>query len=101
LELQQELSEAENNNDHVKANKIQQEYDALLNYLSKSLGLQGKVRHTNNPVEKARTAVTWRIRKAIQKIEQSHPALGKHFAVSVKTGTFCTYNPERPTSWQV
>ncbi|HEX8677297.1 MAG TPA: hypothetical protein VF700_08755 [Segetibacter sp.] len=101
LELQHELQEAEANNDPVRANKIQQEYDQLLDYLSKSLGLQGKIRHTNNPVEKARTAVTWRIRKAIQKIERSHAQLGKHLAVSVKTGTFCTYNPEKAISWQV
>lgn len=100
LELQAELSEAEASNDLERAVVVQKQYDDLLGHLSKGLGLQGKIRQTNNGVEKARLAVTWRIRKAIQTIEKAHPALGRHLKVSVKTGTFCTYNPEKILHWQ-
>jgi hypothetical protein len=48
-----------------------------------------------DPVEKARTAVTRRIRSAVKKIGEAHPELGRHFEVSVRTGTFCAYTPDR------
>jgi len=51
--------------------------------------------------EKARMAVTWRIRHAIRKIEAAHPELGRHLANSLRTGTFCTDRPERPVAWQL
>ena len=42
-------------------------------------------------------AVTWRIRNAIKKIASAHPRLGRHLENSVRTGTFCVYEPETPT----
>ncbi|MGC9353648.1 MAG: tetratricopeptide repeat protein [Mariniphaga sp.] len=98
-EIQQELQEAEANNDIAVSLKLQEEYEKLLNHLSSSLGIRNKARSTGDPVEKARSAVTWRIRNAIRKIENSHPELGKHLDVSVKTGTFCCYRPEKPIEW--
>lgn len=47
------------------------------------------------------TAVTWRIRHAIRKIEAAHPVLGRHLANSLRTGTFCSYQPERPVAWRL
>jgi len=73
----------------------------LVDQLSKSLGLGGKQRKIPNHVDKARSAVTWRIRSAIKKIRDSHESLGKHFAKSLKTGTFCSYNPEKKIDWEL
>lgn len=47
----------------------------------------------------ARSAVTWRIRAAIRKIDGELPALGRHLRASVRTGMFCAYDPEAPTAW--
>jgi len=99
LEIQQELDEAEMNNDSAVSLRLQEEYDNLLSHLSSSLGLRNKSRNSGNPVEKARSAITWRIRNAIRKIENAHPELGKHLKISLKTGTFCSYKPEKPVTW--
>lgn len=99
--LQKEIEVAENHRDFEKAGALQEEYEELIEHLSNSLALNGKPRKTADSVEKARSAVTWRIRSAISKIEQEHPALGKHLSNSVHTGTFCSYEPERETQWNL
>jgi hypothetical protein len=43
--------------------------------------------------------VTWRIRSAIRKAIAVHPSLGRHLENSVRTGTYCTYAPEKPLDW--
>jgi hypothetical protein len=48
-----------------------------------------------------RKAVTNRVKDTITKIERVHPALGRHLANTVRTGTFCSYVPEGATEWQV
>ena len=98
-ELQIDITEAEQRNDFSQLEKLQDEYDRLIEYLSQSLGLKGKVRETSNPVEKARSAVTWRIRSAIARIESYHPQLGAHLSNAIKTGSFCSYQPDRELTW--
>lgn len=79
--------------------KLQEEYDSLVEHLSQSLGINNKPREIGSSVEKARSAVTWRIRSAIKKINVVHPSLGKHLSKSISTGTFCSYNPEFEFHW--
>jgi len=99
IELQSGIQEAEERSDFVAQEKLQAEYDRLVDHLSKALGLKGKARQTGSTVEKARSAVTWRIRKAIARIEQYHPNLGAHLSNAIKTGTICSYHPEREITW--
>ncbi len=99
IDLQAEIQEAEERNDSAVQEKLQAEYDALIDHLSKALGLKGKTREAGSTVEKARSAVTWRIRKAIARIEQSHPHLGAHLSNAIKTGTICSYQPDREINW--
>ena len=47
--------------------KLQDEYDKLIDHLSSVVGLGGKTRKSNSSVEKARSAITWRIRSSIKK----------------------------------
>lgn len=100
-ELQAEISEAEAMNQIEHISSLREEYEAILDHLSKSMGLSGKSRKVGSTVEKARSAVTWRIRSALKKIEKSHPELGKHLSRSIKTGTYCSYRPERPIDWTI
>jgi hypothetical protein len=86
-------------NHSEKAEALREEYEKLVDHLSQSLGLGGKSRKMDSPVERARTAVTWRIRSAIRKIGEAHPDLGKHLSRSVTTGTFCSYSPEKEYQW--
>jgi hypothetical protein len=101
LELQHEMAAAEQRNDYIQAEKLQEEYDQLIDYLSSSLGLKGKARESGGTVEKARSAITWRIRKAIARIEQHHPPLGAHLSNAIKTGTLCSYQPEKDVDWVI
>lgn len=99
LSLQEDLSLAEVHNDHHRSTVLQKEYDDILDMLSSSLGLNGRTRKSDDPIEKVRSAVTWRIRDSIKKIASIHPALGKHLSNSIKTGVFCSYHPEKNISW--
>ena len=64
-----------------------------------ALGLHGRSRRLGSGAERARSAVTWRIRSAIKKIAMTHPRLGRHLENSLKTGTFCVYQPETVIDW--
>jgi tetratricopeptide (TPR) repeat protein len=99
LELQEEIRWSENNNDLQRTTTLHKEYDDIVDHLTSSLGLKGRIRKSHDTLDKTRSAVTWRIRNAIQKIEKNHPMLGKHLALSIKTGLFCSYNPEKPIHW--
>jgi hypothetical protein len=98
-DLQEEIKQCEDDSNFERAAELQLEYSDLVDHLTTSLGIGGKTRRANDPMDKMRSAVTWRIRNAIQKIEKSHPTLGKHFANSIKTGLFCSYSPEKPVKW--
>ena len=100
-ELLEEIKLCEDHSNFEKAAKLQQEYSDLVDHLTASLGMGGKTRKVNDTTDKIRSAVTWRIRNAIQKIEKTHPSLGKHFAHSIKTGLFCSYSPEKPVKWVI
>ena len=95
------IQEAEFLQQTGQVEKLRQEYDQLLEHLSQSVGLGGRTRKVSGSIEKARTAVTWRIRSAIKKISRVHPALGKHLKISIKTGLVCEYTPEKELNWKV
>lgn len=101
IDLREELEEAEDMNNFELASRLSEEYETLVEHLSKSLGLAGETRKVGSSVEKARSAVTLRIKSTIKKIETVHPHLAKHFSRSLKTGTFCSYEPESEVDWLV
>ena len=98
-ELQLEIDEADAAHDTGRAERAREELDQIVEHLSGALGLGGRARQLGSPAERARSAVTWRIRNAIRKVASVHPRLGRHFENSVRTGTFCVYEPETPTDW--
>lgn len=99
--LQEELAEAEDMNDSGRAARLRAEMDRLIEALSSALGLGGRNRRMGDQAERARSAVTWRIRHAIGRITAAHPDLGRHLKNSVRTGRFCSYRPERPHCWEI
>lgn len=98
-DLKAEISEADNNNDLGRKRKLQQELEEIIEHLSKNLGLGKRRRKLHSPAERARAAVTLRIRNAIKKITGGHPALGRHLSNSIRTGVFCCYTPEEQKNW--
>jgi TolB-like protein len=100
-DLQEELSEAEDRQDLGRAERAREELDRLVEALSSALDLRGRPRRLGSLTERARTAVTWRIRHAVGKIQSLHEPLGRHLSNSVRTGTFCAYRPERAVRWRL
>jgi hypothetical protein len=98
-ELREDIERAEAANDPVRAENAREELDKVTAALASAYGLGGRTRKAGDPAERARSAVTWRIRSAVSKVEAAHPALGAHLRNSVTTGTFCSYRPERPVEW--
>jgi predicted ATPase len=101
VELEEEITEAETNNDPERASRARDERAFLLAELGAAVGLGGRARPVLDPAEKARKAVTWRIRDAINHIEGAHPELGRHLRRSVRTGTFCVYDPAEAIEWRL
>lgn len=101
-ELREELHEARQFNDAARAAKAQEEMDAIAEHFASAIGLGGRDRKTSSEAERARCAVTKRIKQSIQKISEAIPDLGSHLATSIKTGYFCSYNPhpDQPVSWK-
>lgn len=100
-DLEAVIGDAEMANDPHRAERARVELDSLLQYVAESYGLAGRPRPQGDTAERARSAVTARIRSAIRKIEDLHPALGKHLDRSVSTGRFCCYDPAEPTRWSL
>jgi hypothetical protein len=98
-ELQREIDEADAAHDAGSAERAREELDQIVEHLSGALGIGGRPRQLGSAGERARSAVTWRIRNSIRKIAAAHPRLGRHLENSVRTGTFCAYEPEAPVSW--
>jgi hypothetical protein len=101
-ELRKEMEEAERFNDFYRAARAHSEMDAIAGHLAAAIGLGGRNRRASSDTERARSAVTKRIKKAISRIAKVIPTLGRHLAARIKTGYFCSYNPhpDRPVAWK-
>ncbi len=77
------------------------ERTALINELRAATGLHGRPRRLGDNAEKARKAVSARIRDALRKIDQVHPPLAAHLRESISTGSACSYSPAAPVTWDL
>jgi hypothetical protein len=98
-DLSAALDDADTLVDAERSARLHAERDAILAQLTTAYGLGGRPRRAGDPAERARTAVTARIRDAIRRIQTVHPELGRHLSHSVRTGTMCSYDPEPPVRW--
>jgi hypothetical protein len=100
-ELEDERAEAAARGDEAAAARAEDEIDFLTRELASAFGLGGRARRAGDVDERIRKAVTNRIRESVAKIDRVHPALGRHLANAVRTGTYCTYAPETAVEWHV
>jgi tetratricopeptide (TPR) repeat protein len=102
-DLRVEIEAAERFGDHERGARVQAELDALTTELSRAVGLRGHDRRLSAPAERARSSVTKAIRAAIRRITERDTALGQHLDVAIRTGTFCSYQPDarHPIDWRV
>ena len=99
FDLRDELEEAEANADLGRADAARAEMDSIASELAAALGIGGLPRTQADPGERARKAVTQRIRNSLKRLSNVHPELAAHLDRSVRTGRFCSYTPEQPIEW--
>ena len=101
--LREAIDDAEARNDLGRASRARAELDTIASELSRAVGLGGRDRTTATAADRARSAVTLAIRRAIEAIAAAEPALGGHLQAAIRTGQFCSYEPD-PTAglrWRV
>lgn len=101
-DIEEDLDEADRHGDLGRAASLAAERDALVDQLTSAFGLGGRPRQAgSDPDERLRKAVSARVRASVDRIEALNPALGKHLRRSVRTGFWCSYQPEHRTEWRV
>jgi hypothetical protein len=91
-ELESELEAAVRRDDRIAIAIARAEQDIIAGELAAEATGE-------DPVARVRRLVTLRMRREVDRVSQAHPALGRHLRDSVRTGTFCAYEPPAPTSW--
>ena len=98
-ELQLQIQEAESLQQQAFVENARMEYDQLLDHLGKSMAKGGQSRKKGATLDKSRSAVTWRIRSAIKKIEEKDPAFAQYLNKHIQTGNHCAYVPLEMRNW--
>lgn len=99
-ELDADIDEADAHQDPYRAEKARRERDALIDELASATGIRGGSRRLGDEGERARKAVTARIRDAIDRVGRANPALADHLRDAVRTGLWCTYAPAERIRWR-
>jgi hypothetical protein len=100
-DLQSDIDDARAANDLARAERAEDELDALVTSLAQAFGLGGRARQAGSAAERARTAVAYRLRAVLKRLDEVHPELGRHLANAVRSGTWCSYRPETDVAWDV
>jgi hypothetical protein len=99
-ELDGDLAAARTDHDIGRAQQLDAQRTALITELRRATGLAGRPRPLGaSTTERARKAITARLREAIHRIEAVLPELGAHLDRSVITGTTCRYEPAKDLTW--
>jgi hypothetical protein len=101
-ELEADRDAAQAEHDLARAALLDVQRTELLDHLRRVAGVGGRTRTLGTSVtERARKAVTARLRDAIHRISDVLPDLGAHLDRSVLTGTTCRYDPVEGLTWTV
>ena len=102
-ELRPELDAAKEAGDGERAARLEVEIDLIVSELSAAFGLGGRARKEGSVAERARQSVTKAIRDALRRIREEDAVLGEHLTRAVKTGLYCSYDPDpdaAPPTWR-
>lgn len=84
--------------------EIEEEMTQIMETLKASIDKDGKSRNFADIVERNRRSVSKAIDESLNKIKDEKnglPALGRHFDITLKSGTSCSYKPEKPIPWKL
>jgi hypothetical protein len=100
-DLDDDVADAERQDDTERRARAESERAAIIAELRRVTRVGGQSRgFSNHPAERARKAVSGRIRDAIRKLRPDHPELADHLERSILTGNYCRYRTEE-VRWSV
>ena len=97
-EVDDDIEEATAMNDPARRELAERDREYLIAELRSAVGLAGRHRSTGGSAERARTAVTRSVRYALTRLAEHHPVAATHLEQHVRTGTYCSYNPDPMTT---
>ena len=102
-EIEEDIEEAHASGDAAREAQADLERDFLIRELSRAVGLSGRGRRAGDASERARAAVTRAIRQAMARVGEQLPELGEHLDRTIRTGTYCSYQPDPrvPADWDL
>lgn len=102
-EIEDDIDEATRLGDADRAALAAVDRDYLVAELARAVGLGGRTRTAGSTSERARASVTRTLRYAMSRIATHHPSLGHHLEQTIRTGTYCSYQPDPRTvgTWQM
>src|SRR5262249_57032245 len=99
-EIQAELDAADRHHDLGRLAKLQAEQTFLTEELTAAYGFRRQAHKTTDRHEQIRKNVTNRLRNTLQRVRTTPPSAWTHLRRSLKTGTFCSYTPVPPVTWE-
>jgi hypothetical protein len=96
-EIEEQFEQAQAMDLPERVAHLEGEREAILAELRAATGLGGRRRALGDSGERARKAVTGRIRESIARLHQLHPAVARHLDATVTTGIYCVYTA--PAEW--
>jgi hypothetical protein len=102
-EIEHDIDDGRAAGDLGRVQQAEAERDFLVRELSNAFGIGGRSRKAGATSERARVAVTRALRTAIRSIADHHESLGRHLDHAIRTGTYCSYQPDPldPPQWQL
>jgi hypothetical protein len=95
VDIREDLADAERRGDLGWIERLRTEAETIQAELARAFSIGGRARRSGVAAERARSAVTRRVREAIAKIGEHDRALGEHLEWAVRTGTSCSYRLNR------
>ncbi|MEW6272386.1 MAG: AAA family ATPase [Thermodesulfobacteriota bacterium] len=101
-DLREELTAAKAAGRVELAEGAEREIASLTAELARAVGLRGRSRRAASASERARQSVTKTTRAVVERIGEGDAALGELLSRCIRTGTFCSYEPDPafPIAWE-
>jgi hypothetical protein len=100
-ELKRRLAEARQRENTRLVKDLEDRIRTLKQRMSADFGLGARARNSNQTSERARKAVSNAVGHALGKIEKEDILLYRHLANAIRCGTYLSYQPEQPVTWEL
>lgn len=100
-DLKEDREKAKDANDDALVFRIDEEIQAIQNYLRSSMRIYGTSRSSASEADQARVNVTKVIKASSKNISKQIPSLGLYLKATIKTGMYFSYQPpkDNPQTW--